>query len=385
MKLKPILIVLEILLTFLLTIVVDRGVGLYFKKSGYFKAMVPNLTQNYKSNEYGFVARTSDQGIRNDHVFDKKKGTLRILALGDSFTWGWGVSDNQSWPKILEQQLLAYGKTVEVINAGIPGGDLKTEVDVCLQYADLFDIDMIILGFYGSDDLLQNLAQVESFDQNKQNQKFIDKITAYFWPNFVRLGQKKYVVGPVPGEEKGASVDISEIWKIMAKRYLEQNLTLPNTVSEKIRTDFEKGTISPHLVLQAVIDQNYLVHVLEPKLLDSSLVATDRLLTDLQSCAQGRMVLVVFMPSEEMISEVYQSIRGELGYRVDPKLLDIDMDSLLSPVVDKHGFSYLSLLSDFRSNGCTDCYFPYDTHLTVVGHERVAEYISLKLKMQSSK
>jgi len=39
------------------------------------------------------------------------------------------------------------------------------------------------------------------------------------------------------------------------------------------------------------------------------------------------------------------------------------------------GYVYISALSDFRRDGCLDCYFPYDGHMTKSGHERVAKIL----------
>lgn len=42
------------------------------------------------------------------------------MAIGDSFTYGWGVPAEDSWPKILERRLQARGYDVEVATLGQP-------------------------------------------------------------------------------------------------------------------------------------------------------------------------------------------------------------------------------------------------------------------------
>jgi lysophospholipase L1-like esterase len=78
----------------------------------------------------------------------KPAGSVRILAFGESVTWGAGASEDGAWPALLEKALKTkHGLSVEVLNWGQPGGRLKamTEVigpvlvkyrpDVILHYA----------------------------------------------------------------------------------------------------------------------------------------------------------------------------------------------------------------------------------------------------------
>ena len=46
---------------------------------------------------------------------------VRILALGDSLTAGYGVPDGDAFPTVLEHALKARGLDVSVINAGVSG------------------------------------------------------------------------------------------------------------------------------------------------------------------------------------------------------------------------------------------------------------------------
>jgi lysophospholipase L1-like esterase len=46
---------------------------------------------------------------------------VRVLALGDSCTFGRGVEDGEAWPARLEARLRAAGQDAAVQNAGVPG------------------------------------------------------------------------------------------------------------------------------------------------------------------------------------------------------------------------------------------------------------------------
>src|ERR1041385_688919 len=63
------------------------------------------------------------QGTRGpEFAADKPTNTFRILSLGDSRTFGWGLADEETYSRRLEQllrQKFGHAKTVEVINAGV--------------------------------------------------------------------------------------------------------------------------------------------------------------------------------------------------------------------------------------------------------------------------
>ena len=61
-----------------------------------------------------FSVSTSSLGFRSPEIQEKKSG-VRILCLGDSVTFGWGVEQEESYPALLAKSLNA-----EVINAGVP-------------------------------------------------------------------------------------------------------------------------------------------------------------------------------------------------------------------------------------------------------------------------
>jgi hypothetical protein len=78
-------------------------------------------------------------------------GVPRVLVLGDSFTFGWGVLDDEPYPQRTEQLLRARGLDVEVINAGIPGYNTEQEAALLDELMPRFQPDQVVLGYVVND------------------------------------------------------------------------------------------------------------------------------------------------------------------------------------------------------------------------------------------
>jgi len=97
-----------------------------------------------RTGSFATTLRTNSDGLRDrEYSFDKPKGVTRIVALGDSFTWGWGVGDNEIYTEVLESLL----PNVEVINLGVAAFATQQEFDYLKMKGMKYDPDVVILGF----------------------------------------------------------------------------------------------------------------------------------------------------------------------------------------------------------------------------------------------
>ena len=65
----------------------------------------------------GINITINSQGFRGENE-NIKSDAVRIIALGDSFTFGYGEDDDETYPYFLEQEFKAGPEDVEVINMG---------------------------------------------------------------------------------------------------------------------------------------------------------------------------------------------------------------------------------------------------------------------------
>jgi len=76
----------------------------------------------------------------------KPAGLYRIAALGDSFTFGMAVDEEDTWPKLLEADL-AGRRAVQVINFGVMGYDTTQESRLLETKVPPFQPDLIVIGY----------------------------------------------------------------------------------------------------------------------------------------------------------------------------------------------------------------------------------------------
>jgi hypothetical protein len=73
--------------------------------------------------------RINALGHRGPDVdLDPSPGVLRILALGGSNTYGAAVSEGETWPAYLQEELRGRGASVEVWNLGVSGYETRQKV-----------------------------------------------------------------------------------------------------------------------------------------------------------------------------------------------------------------------------------------------------------------
>jgi lysophospholipase L1-like esterase len=134
----------------------------------------------FETAQFRTHVRINEKGLRDrSHSYQRQGDTKRILVLGDSFAWGYGVEESERFSQRLEKSM-----GVEVIDAGVSGYSTDQEL---LWYKDegiKYDTDLVILVVAGND-VGDNEQQLVS--------------TVYYKPSFVlKDGQLLLTGSPVP-------------------------------------------------------------------------------------------------------------------------------------------------------------------------------------------
>lgn len=131
--------------------------------------LLPNTHSALYSRDFSYIQRVNNLGVRGRDLEAKKAGgTVRIAMLGDSFTMGKGVQDDETFSALLEKKLNLHStRSIEILNAGV---DSYAPILSFLQLRNQllsYGPDLVILNLDMSD-LLQELAyrQRAVYDSN---------------------------------------------------------------------------------------------------------------------------------------------------------------------------------------------------------------------------
>jgi hypothetical protein len=99
---------------------------------------------------FDFTYSNNSLGLRGSKEYKFERHTdHRLLFLGDSFTYGLGVNDDQTFPYLTEQHLLSEKISVEVINAGNSGRGTDYALKFFQVLGYKFKPDLTIFSFLG--------------------------------------------------------------------------------------------------------------------------------------------------------------------------------------------------------------------------------------------
>ena len=118
---------------------------------------------NLSSDRWGEL-HTNSKGMRGreEYPYEKTGNKIRILAIGDSLTFGYEAADNQTYPYYLENAL----KGSEVLNTGVGGYGHDQMLLYLKEEGIRYNPDIVILGFV-SGNMSRNMLNFQHLPKPK--------------------------------------------------------------------------------------------------------------------------------------------------------------------------------------------------------------------------
>lgn len=146
-----------LVIIFVSSVTVDRLIGFFLNQRNTSTRLIfePDTTARYTTTEFDYEAQINSLGLRDREINVERNDRTRILCFGDSWTFGWGVNIEHSWPRVLEKCLIDLGHKVEVINCGQGGQYTHTYKKHMERAVPLLKPDIVLVGVLQGDDLAQ--------------------------------------------------------------------------------------------------------------------------------------------------------------------------------------------------------------------------------------
>ncbi|MFQ5702227.1 MAG: GDSL-type esterase/lipase family protein [Acidobacteriota bacterium] len=319
----------------------------------------PGFSDRVTSTEFSSTWTINSGGYRGPLAGERGAPSFRIVALGDSFTFGYGVEEEESWPRRLESILNGRrdaSRWIEVVNLGVGGYGTWNEIRFLERERDLLHPDLVLLAFYVGNDPDDN----------------------------VREEAREAPEGPAIGSVRAARPPRSE----RLKRWMGTHSQLYNLVATRgdeilVRTGLRK------LVYPLEVD---ILRSPEPASVSAGWKATRAAFAALRRLAEGddlRIVPVLIPMKHQVSDEFWKRLTARYGsLSGDGAGRSFERDRpqrILEGILREEGFEPLDLVGDLRAaagRGRGALYWARDQHWNVRGHEVAARAIAAYLERQ---
>jgi lysophospholipase L1-like esterase len=406
------------LLSALLTMVaLDRAVA--FLDLAYNPARGrKNEVRRIQRAEFAVQVRLNALGFRERRLpSPKPAGVQRVIALGDSFTQGYGVEEDESWPRRLETVLDArHPGRYQVVNLGVPGTNPRDHLSHLRNPGLAYEPDVVLVMVMGNDvqerwvqrELGVQFASSALVDVRRAMldpppawtripRAVFPALYPYVWNRLHRSppGSRRGQAAPAVAQaaSRVPAHDAEEVLLKLAERYAQRESveaaleSMPADQLDALRPVLE-GTVpldddaaaEPYLRIMALVQPRLFADAaLLPTRYDAAWedVARDLRRIFALARATGARPVLIFAPGEQQVTDAARDYLESLGYEWDDRTLtDTTFADRLGALAQAEDVLFVNLLPILRARRDDGLYFPEDGHWSPAGNVLVAEVVA---------
>ncbi len=323
--------------------------------------MLPNKTYlMYSPFDFEVEITTNSMGYRGREVGEKQADVYRIIMLGDSFTLGEGVADEETSSYVLETILNGSGgRRYEVVNLAIPSYTPILEYLTLKARIDTLIPDLVIMNFDMSDHVGEYVFVKEAGVLDEEgNVIAVDGFPEY---NKRRNNTREKV-----------------------STFARSRLFLTGALIQGIQNLGERDRVIGLLdVRNAVETENFmmLLHTLEvpqlPEAEEIYAIIENSILRTRSLCEEhGSGFILATYPWAHQVSDD-EWIPGRRGFVPEGAALSDRTVNRLGEFSEKNGIVFFNAFPEFRAySGDAHLYYGHDMHWTPAGHKLYAESLA---------
>lgn len=366
-------------------IIVDRVIGLVSKNGAVqtqkqeWLIFEPNSNAKYQTVEFNWEANINSLGLRDREINIEKGDKYRILCFGDSWTFGYGVNVENSWPKKLEQYLLTNGlENIEVINCGRPGQFTGTYKKYMEKIVPLLNPDLVLVGVLQLDDLAQPFTNSFTIVQSGPVETFVRKgksvMVRYLKYSFKNILPPSRTIDITSGWKKTSTSIINDFKHWQKLRF--------STLNDSVQYLFKSGNLAPSLL-------DYYINYPDRTIIfnNQNHPATKFSIQEMNKDIKEMRDICYKHNSELIFINIPMNyFTGHVVIRTPNDILNPyfennnNIDTIYRSIANANNLPYIELTDHFIGlQNKSDYLFKYDGHPNEKGYEEIAKYVGQQL------
>ena len=338
---------------------------------------ISNVAQTFECVDTRCQVRQNQYGFRGPAFSQAKAASRRMVVLGDSFVWGFGVNDEDIFTAVMLRQA---SPPLEVINLGVSGYGTDQELLLWRTRAWEWKPDEVLLVVTLFTDLNDNLG-TERYGYQKPAFRFDSEGNAHLLNvPVLKKSPAEQARVPTPGRATGLAASLiehSDLACVIVNAFLSGGV---------FREFFEKRGLV--LARGGGVEREHVLYQSPPS--DAAEAAWKILagligLLNAEVKQSGARLTIVAVPSPvQVYPDAWRKLLHNQGAE-SPGRFTLDAalpNRLLREVAERQQIGVIDLLSDFQAAARTNdfLYFPVNGHWTKAGNQLAAEVILREMR-----
>lgn len=344
---------------------------------------IPNKKGVFANPSFKTTISHNSQGFRDrEHTFENTTGKFRILAMGDSFTWGHGVDDDEIYMKVLE----GLDDRIETVNLGGPGSDPARELKVYTARGIEYEHDLVLVGFYIGNDIVTRRPSPKrsppdwGFDEDGVFRLIGTQRSAEEVEQIRQRRAAKFAAKAERSTREELEYWLTRRLQVLTllgnrRDYLSERLK-GSALYTRVRRALGKGTRKDFPLLEYCEEEDGEDVAYGWRLAEATLAKFQEFTEE----AGARFYLMFIPDMYQTWPDYYATTARRYGY--DPDLYDLEKPNrVLAEICEKLGIPYLDLLPGMREAMSADIrlYHRRDRHWNAEGHRFAARALRADL------
>lgn len=361
----------------------------------------------YRNAHADVIVEINRFGLRGPEPTPRKAaGTVRVLALGDSTTWGEMLAFPDTYAEVAARTLNESGTTrYEALNLSRSGAGLREYLDYWRKAGVRLEPDIVVVGFFVGNDFYSVINPYvavsrppQRFEAVQSRLRELRRLIAF---RLAAIHQLRIGLRQEP-------TDIFELWygrgeaRARLNPLHEQNLfrqaervgvaasvvrerlaRIPPDLLQQARRFELEASLFAAAVLHPASAREALA-MSDPKVLAACRAAMsvlDVLIAEIR--AAGATPVLLAIPRREQVAPRYAADLERLGFELLPDASRARApQDYLADYARRTGVSFvdpLPALQEANRGGSPPLYFPYDVHLTAAGNRVMGESLAREI------